>query len=112
MEELDEIGEPEEELEQLGDPPKKMKTESDEEKKVVGRVSHYLDKIGVAIVELSGGLRVGDKISIEGSITDFQQTIRSMQIEHKNVQQCKAKDVIGLKTDEPVRKGDTVYKLS
>jgi putative protease len=82
-----------------------------EEKKLVGKVTHYYGKIGVAVVELSDTLKQGDKISIEGRVTNFQQTVDSMEIEHKKVQEAGAGDSIGLKVLEKVREGDLVYKI-
>ena len=86
--------------------------EGEPEKKLVGRVTHYYGKIGVAVVELSDELSVGDRISIEGSTTNFQQTVESMEIEHQKIQTAKPGDAIGLKVNEKVREGDLVYKLT
>jgi len=83
-----------------------------EEKKLVGKVSHYFTKIGVAVIELSSSLSVGDEISIEGASTNFKQKIASMQIEHKNIKKAKKGDSIGMKVDDRVREGDQVYKIS
>ncbi|HDM77849.1 MAG TPA: translation elongation factor-like protein [Deltaproteobacteria bacterium] len=80
-------------------------------KKLVGKISHYFTKIGVGVVELSDELKVGDRISIEGATTNIQQTIDSMQIEHKNVEKAGAGQSIGLKVKDRVREGDLVYKL-
>jgi translation elongation factor EF-1alpha len=84
---------------------------ADQEKKLVGKVTHYYGKIGVAVVELSDELSVGDKISIEGNVTNFQQTVDSMEIEHQQIKTAKAGDAIGLKVKEKVREGDSVYKI-
>lgn len=81
------------------------------EKKLVGRVTHYFTKIGVAVVELSDSLSVGDRISIEGATTNIQQTVESMQIEHKNVNTANPGDSIGLKVRDRAREGDLVYKI-
>jgi len=81
------------------------------EKKLVGKIAHYFTKIGVGVIELSDELKVGDRISIEGATTNLQQTVRSMQIEHKDVQAAGAGDAIGLRVDQRVREGDLVYKL-
>jgi len=81
------------------------------EKKLVGKIAHYFTKIGVGVIELSDELKVGDRISIEGATTNLQQTVRSMQIEHKDVQSAGAGDAIGLRVDQRVREGDLVYKL-
>ena len=81
------------------------------EKKLVGKVSHYFTKIGVGVIELSDELRVGDRISIEGATTNIQQTVDSMEIEHKKVKVAGAGKSIGLKTIQRVREGDVVYKI-
>lgn len=82
-----------------------------EEKKLVGKITHYFTKIGVAVVELEDTLRVGDEISIEGTTTNFTQKVESMQIEHKNVEEAKKGDSIGLKVVDRVREGDLVFKI-
>ena len=77
----------------------------------VGKVTHYYGKIGVAIIELSGSLRVGDKIKIEGNRTEFEQTVDSMEADHKAVTEAKEGEVIGLKIREKTSEGATVHKL-
>ena len=76
----------------------------------VGKVTHYFGKIGVAVLELSGDLQVGDPIHILGHTTDFEQVVHSMQIEHKTVEKAGKGDSIGLKVDGRCRTGDKVYK--
>jgi len=78
----------------------------------IGTVSHFYDKIGVAIVELGGTLSVGDKIKFSRGGEDlFEQTVDSIQIEHEKVESAGKGKVIGLKTDEVVKVGADVYKL-
>jgi len=79
------------------------------EKKLIGKITHYFSKINVAVVELSGGIRVGENISIEGPTTNFKQTVDSMQIEHKPVQTATSGQAIGMKVSENVREGDEVF---
>jgi translation elongation factor EF-1alpha len=79
------------------------------EKKLVGRITHYFSKIGVAVIELSGNLTAGDNISIEGPTTNVQQKVESMQIEHKPIQSAKAGQAIGMKVVDKVREGDEVF---
>jgi putative protease len=81
------------------------------EKRLVGKVTHYYTKIGVAVVDLTDTLRIGDRISIEGRTTNFQQVVESMEIEHKKVEEAKAGDSIGLRVVERAREGDLVYKI-
>jgi len=76
----------------------------------VGHIAHFFSKIGVAVVELTGPLAVGDTIVVKGPTTDFEQTVDSMQIEHNNVQRAEAGQSIGLKVADRVREKDLVYK--
>lgn len=81
------------------------------DKQLVGKVTHYFTKIGVAVIDLEAPLAVGDTISIEGATSNFQQNVDSMQIEHKNVDSAKKGDSIGMKVKDRVRGGDNVYKV-
>ena len=74
--------------------------------KAVGKVTHYFPKAGVAVVELSGDVKVGDNISIEGRGNVVEQAIESMEIEHKKLETAKAGDEIGLKVNGRVKQGD------
>jgi len=84
---------------------------SERELKEVGKITHYFTRIGVAVVELSDQLSVGDRILIQGSTTNFEQAVESMQIEHKNVTTAEAGQSVGLKVEQRVREGDRVYKI-
>ena len=77
----------------------------------VGKVTHYYGKIGVAIIELSAGLKVGDKIKVESNRTEFEQTVDSMEVDHQPVNAAKGGDVIGMKVREKVSEGATVYQF-
>lgn len=79
-------------------------------KSLIGKVSHYYPKIGVAVVDVQGALKVGDKISIEGASTDIHQTVDSMQVEHKSVDSAKKGDSVGMKVQGRVRINDNVYR--
>ena len=79
------------------------------EKKLIGRVTHYFNKIGVAVVELEDTIKQGDMISIEGKHTNFTQKVESRQIEHKPVESAGKGQSIGLKVNDVVRPGDVVY---
>lgn len=81
------------------------------EEKQIGKITHYYTNIGVGIIELNDTLKVGDSVHIKGTTTDFTQKVESMQIEHEKQEVAKKGDVIGLKIDQQVREGDTVYKV-
>lgn len=79
----------------------------------IGRVTHYYDKIGVAVVELTENLSVGDKIKfMRGGEDLFEQEVTSMQMEHERVETAKAGQTIGLKADQDVKDAAEVYKVS
>ena len=77
--------------------------------KEIGKITHYFEKIGVAVVEMTGKMKVGDKIRIKGNTTDFEQDIDSMQVEHEQVKEAKKGDAIGMKVKDRVREHDVVY---
>ena len=78
----------------------------------VGKITHYYDRIGVAVVEVLAPIKVGDRIKISGHDQEFEQEVTSMQVEHENIQKAKKGDSVGLKVDQPVKKGDEVYKVA
>ena len=82
------------------------------EEQLIGKITHFFNNINVAVVEITEGeLKVGDKIHIKGATSDFEQEVDSMQVEHENVQEAKAGQAVGMKTVEPVREDDEVYKI-
>jgi len=90
---------------------KETKAEDKVEGKEVGKVFSYFTKIGVAAIEVTGNLKVGDKIRIKGATTDFEQKVDSMQVEGKNVDAAKKGDSIGIKVKDRVRPHDVVYVI-
>ena len=65
---------------------------------MVGKVVHFYDKIGVAIVELSAPLVVGELLMFQrGDKELFTQPVSSMQINHAPVERAKKGDVVGIK---------------
>ncbi|MBU0766265.1 hypothetical protein KKF55_00555 [Patescibacteria group bacterium] len=76
--------------------------------KPIGKVVHYYDKIGVAIVELVKPLKVGDTVLFQRGEFEFEQPIDSMEVEHASVAKAKKGDVIGMKVDQPVKEGTLV----
>lgn len=78
----------------------------------VGKVTHYYDKIGVAVVELEGSLTVGDKIRfVRGGEDLFEQEVESIQVEHEKVGFADRGDTVGLKLKKPLKEGAEVYKV-
>ena len=79
----------------------------------MGEITHYYDKIGVAVVKLAGGdLKVGDKVKlVDNAGGEFEQEIKSMQIEHAKIEIAKKGDEFGLKVDTPVKAKSNVVKV-
>jgi len=80
--------------------------------KKIGEVTHYYGKIEVGIIKLSAALKVGDRIRIKGAHTDFQQTVDSMQYDHKPLETAKKGQEVGLKVKEKVHEGDEVFLVT
>ena len=79
----------------------------------VGRVSHYYDKLGVAVVEIvNQPLKVDDMIKISGHDKEFTQTVESLQVEHKQVTELGAGESGGMKVSQPVKQGDVLYLVT
>lgn len=77
----------------------------------IGIVTHYYDKIGVAIIELQSNLGIGDKIKFVKDEEESTQEVGSMQIEHQEITEAKKGQSIGLKVDKPVKQKAIVYKI-
>ncbi len=77
----------------------------------IGKVTHFFDRVSVCVLKLDKELKVGDKIRFEGE-QPFVQTVESMQINHKNIEEAKAGEEVGLKTEKPVKEGTKVIRLT
>lgn len=78
--------------------------------KPIGKVVHFYDKLGVAIIDLeNGGLKVGDQVKFKRGDDEFTQTIDSLQVDHKDVDSVKKGDSFGVKVNQPTKPGTLVY---
>jgi len=80
--------------------------------KLIGKITHYFNNIGVAVIKLSKPIKDGDQIHVKGASTDIIQLASSMQIEHKQIKVAKAGQDIGLKVKDTVRPGDAVFLVA
>ena len=78
----------------------------------VGTVTHYFGKPKVGIVGLTGDVSTGDTLSFRGHGTDFQQAVKSMQVNHVTVDTASAGTEVGIKVKKRVREGTEVYRVS
>ena len=76
----------------------------------LGTITHYYDKIGVAVVKVVKPIKVGDTVKISGHGNEFNQAVTSMQQDHKELNKAKKGDDIGMKVDKEVKPKDEVFK--
>ena len=77
----------------------------------VGKITHFYDRIGVAVVVLSDDLKLGDTVHVVGRNTDINQQVQSMEIEHNKIQEGKKGQEVALALNAPARKGDKIFKV-
>jgi len=80
--------------------------------KQIGLVTHYYDKIGVAVIKLTSALKTGDTVKFSGHDQEFTQEVKSMQLEHQNIDKAKKGQEIAIKVDRKVKDKDRVYLVS
>ncbi len=80
-------------------------------KNLIGHVTHYYTRLGVAVLELNGELKLGDQVVFLGHTTDFSQGVCSIEVEHHRILSAGSGEEVALKVDEPVRVGDEVFLL-
>lgn len=79
--------------------------------KPIGKVTHYYGNIEVAIVKFNKAVKKGMRIRFCGATTDFDQSLESMQFNHKDVAAAKKGQEVGVKVQEKVREGDEIYEV-
>ena len=88
--------------------PKKL---VNKEEKPIGEVTHYFGGISVAIVKFNRTVKVGETVKFKGASTDFEETIETMQFDHKDIKSAKKNQEVGIKVEEKTREGDKVYSV-
>ncbi len=80
--------------------------------KELGKVFKYFRKPKVAAIRIEEGmLEVGDTIHFKGDNTDFEQEVKSMEIDGTEVEKVEAGDDVGIKVKERVRPNDKIMKV-
>lgn len=80
---------------------------------LVGKVTHYYDKIGVAIVKIvNQPLKLGNTVKFSGHDQEFTQKLTSIQLEHEQIDEAKPEMAVGIKTEKQVKENDQVFLLS
>ena len=80
--------------------------------KEIGKVMDFFAHPVVAGIDVTGTLKVGDRIHIKGHTTDVEMVVDSMQIDNVNVDKANKGKSVGIKVPERVRPGDIVYKVT
>jgi len=92
---------------------KKAKTSKKAKKpkapKHIGEVAHFYNEIGVAIVKFNRKVPVGIELHFLGATTDFKDTAKSMQYDHKPIAAAPKGKEVGIKVKKRVRQGDKVH---
>ena len=80
--------------------------------KEIGKVTHFFNKISVAVVSLVEDLDVNDTFHFAdtGRKIDFTQKVTSMKVDHQEVTAAKAKSEAAIKVDQPVHEGTVLLK--
>lgn len=79
--------------------------------KQIGKVTHYYDKAGVAVVKLTGALSSGDTIKIVKGENEFTDAVGSMEIDKKPVSSVKSGQEVAIKISQPTKEGAAVFKV-
>jgi len=77
----------------------------------VGTVTHFFDRLGVAVLQLSQPISVGDTLHFLGHSTDFKEDVASLQIEHRSVTQGQPGEDVAIKVSQRVHPNDAVFKV-
>ncbi|QQG42767.1 MAG: hypothetical protein HYW15_00920 [Candidatus Giovannonibacteria bacterium] len=79
--------------------------------KEIGKITHWYDKIGVAVVDLQGALKIGDLIKVKKGSEEFEDSVVSMQIDHKGVSSAKKGDEVAIKLSQKAKEGAVICKV-
>lgn len=77
--------------------------------KQVGTVTHWYDKLGVAVVKLTGKLAKGARIKVKKGEEEFEDTVTSLQIDHKDVAAAKKGDDAAMKLSQKAKEGSGIF---
>lgn len=78
---------------------------------LLGKVIHYYDKIGVAVVKLSKAIKTGDNVKFVHGDKEFTQPVLSMQLEHEAIKAGKKGEEVAMKVDQVVKTGTQVLSV-
>ena len=79
--------------------------------KEIAVVTHWYGHISVAVLDLKGSVSVGDKIRVKHGETEFEDEIKSMQINHKEVSSAEKGDEVAVKLSGKAKEGSKIFKI-
>ena len=89
-----------------------LQEEGDAVEEKIGVVTDYLDRISVAVIQLTDGdLHVGDQVHIAGRSTELTQWVESLQIEHEAVADAPRGSEVAMRMEVPVHRRDEVFRV-
>ena len=78
---------------------------------IIGKVTHFYDKLGVAVVKLTDKLSTGYKIKVVKGDNEFTDVVVSMQINQESVSSAKAGEEVAVMISKVAKDGSIVYKI-
>jgi len=79
--------------------------------KEIGKITHWYDKINVAVIKLTDALKKGDRIKVKKGTEEIEESVGSLQIDHVDVEKGKKKDEVAVKLSQKAKEGSTVYRV-
>jgi len=73
----------------------------------IGEITHFFDKISVAIIKLEKPLKKGETVKIG----EVEQIVDSMQVDRADIEEGAPGQEVGIKVSAKVKEGEEVYKV-
>jgi putative protease len=98
----------------MGEWTERYGSQATETKVFLGIVSNYFYRINVAEVRLqtANSIAVGDRYMVTGQTTGvYTDTMKEIRVDLKSVPKADQGDAFSFKTEQPLRRGDKLYKI-
>ncbi len=79
--------------------------------KPIAKVTHYFPHVKVAVLKLKDNIKVGDRVKFVRGEDEFSQTVKSMQIDHKDIKIGKKGKEVGMRVNKKIKEGWEVYRV-
>jgi len=84
---------------------------SNSEERLLGRVTHFFPHVMAAIVKLEDDVKIGDRVKFQKGENEFEQEVKSMQVDHQSIQAGKRGEEVAIQTEQKVKEGYLVFKI-